>query len=175
MTDLIILATLLPGPKHGYQIKHEAGLILGQGILHNNLVYPLLRRFMESKWVSRKAVPGKRGQTRQRYAITALGRKELVARLSSFSEQDARSEDGFRLRVGMFELLKPEVRGRILETRASFLRARIAHLTVIQTGFELDRYAREVTSQFCAETQSQLDWITHLHRLEKSRKDDSHE
>ncbi|HWC19772.1 MAG TPA: PadR family transcriptional regulator, partial [Terriglobales bacterium] len=87
MTDLIILATLLSRPKHGYQIKHEAGMILGQGILHNNLVYPLLRRFMNDKLVSRRTVPGERGQTRHRYAITFLGRKQLVARLSAFSEQ----------------------------------------------------------------------------------------
>ena len=89
MTDLIILATLLSGPKHGYQLKHEAGMILGQQVLHNNLVYPLLRRFMDDGWVSRRTVPGERGQTRHRYAITPLGRRELVARLSTFSETDA--------------------------------------------------------------------------------------
>lgn len=175
MTDLILLATLLPGPKHGYQLKHEAGLLLSQDVLHNNLVYPLLRRFTNHKWVSRKTVPGKRGQTRHLYAITALGRKELLARLSTFSEQDARSADGFRFRVGMFGSLEPQVRIRILEVREKFLRARAERLTAIQRNFELDRYSGEVTSQFRAETQSQLDWIAHLRRLEKSRKDDSHE
>jgi hypothetical protein len=45
MNDLIILATLLDGPKHGYQLKREAGFILGQGAMHNNLIYPMLRRF----------------------------------------------------------------------------------------------------------------------------------
>jgi len=117
MTDLIILSTLLPGPKHGYQLKHEAGIILGQGILHNNLVYPLLRRFMNNHWVRRRTVPGERGQMRHRYAITALGRKELLARLRAFSLQDARSSDGFRFRVGMFQLLDRGSRLRILEAR----------------------------------------------------------
>src|SRR5215831_5703075 len=98
MTDLMILAMLLPGPKHGYQLKREAGIILGHDVLHNNLVYPLLRRFMNNKWVSRKAAPGQRGQTRQQYSLTTLGRRELLARLSSFTEQDANSADAFRLR-----------------------------------------------------------------------------
>src|SRR5215470_15934083 len=107
MNDLIILATLLQGPLHGYQLKRQAGLILGQEVLHNNVVYPLLRRFTTKKWVSRKTVPGERGQNRQQYAITALGRKELITRLSTFDQQDARSSSGFRFRVGMFQMLEP--------------------------------------------------------------------
>ena len=59
--------------------------------MHNNLVHPLLRRFTAEGWVSKKAVPGERGQTRLQYAITALGRRELVTRLSEFGEADASS------------------------------------------------------------------------------------
>lgn len=44
MNDLLILAALLEGPKHGYALKKHAGLISGQTDMHNNLVYPLLRR-----------------------------------------------------------------------------------------------------------------------------------
>lgn len=175
MTDLIILAMLLPGPKHGYQLKREAGIILGQEAIHNNLVYPLLRRFRNNKWVSRKAVPGQRGQTRQQYSLTALGRKELLARLSSFTEQDARSEDAFRLRVSMFWLLQPEVRTRIMDARENSLRHRMAALANIETSFNLEGYAGEVTSRMRAETKSEIDWIAHLRRLERSRKDHSHE
>lgn len=167
MTDLIILSTLLPGPKHGYQLKHEAGIILGQGVLHNNLVYPLLRRFMNEKWVSRKTVPGERGQTKHRYAITALGRRELLTRLATFSEQDARSSDQFRLRVGMFQLLELEARVRILEAREKFLAARL-ELMAVEANFSLDRYASEVMAQFRGETQSELEWIKRLRKVERS-------
>ena len=45
MIDLIILASLLDGPKHGYALKKQAGMIFNHSQLHNNLVYPLLRRF----------------------------------------------------------------------------------------------------------------------------------
>jgi len=61
---------------------------MGQA-LHNNLVYPSLRRFLEEGWVSEKAVPGDRGQTRQQYVLTAEGRGHLFERLSEFSEADA--------------------------------------------------------------------------------------
>jgi hypothetical protein len=50
MNDLIVLAILLDGPKHGYQLKREAGFILGQGAMHNNLIYPMLRRFTAEGW-----------------------------------------------------------------------------------------------------------------------------
>jgi len=167
MTDLIILATLLASPKHGYSLKRQAGLILGQEQLHNNLVYPLLRRFTAKKWVSKKEVPGERGQTRQLYSITALGRKELILRLSSFSDQDARASDQFRFRVGMFQVLEPEARMRILGAREQYLTSRIEKLSAIQEHFDLDRYSGEVTSRFVAESRAELDWIAHLRRISK--------
>src|SRR5579863_9146290 len=120
MNDLIILATLLDGPKHGYQLKREAGFILGQGAMHNNLIYPLLRRFTAEGWVSKKTVPGERGQTRLQYAITALGRRELIRRLSEFGESDASSWPGFVTRVGMFDVLEAPARERILEQRGNY-------------------------------------------------------
>jgi DNA-binding PadR family transcriptional regulator len=167
MTDLIILATLIPGPKHGYQIKHEAGVILGQEAIHNNLVYPLLRRFVSKKWVSRKSVPGERGQTRQQYALTPLGRKDLISRLSSFTENDARGSAPFRLRVAMFSLLGPQTRHQILDTRERVLKAHTQKLHAIQQNFELGPYAGEVVSHFRAESSAELEWIARLRRREK--------
>jgi len=167
MTDLIILATLLPGPKHGYSIKRQAGLILGQEKLHNNLVYPLLRRFMTKKWVTKKEVPGERGQTRQLYSITPLGRKELISQLSNFTEQDARALDQFRFRVGMFQVIEPDARMRILDTRERYLNSRIEKLSAIQDNFDLDLYSGEVTRRLRGESRAELDWIAHLRRISK--------
>lgn len=167
MTDLIILATLLAGPKHGYSLKRQAGLILGQEKLHNNLVYPLLRRFMTKKWVNKKKVPGERGQTRQIYSLTALGRKELIQQLSTFTDQDARASDQFRFRVGMFQVIEPEARLRILDTRERYLNSRIEKISAILDNFDLDRYSGEVTSRFVTESRAELDWIAHLRRISK--------
>jgi DNA-binding PadR family transcriptional regulator len=140
-------------------------MILGQEDLHNNLVYPLLRRFMVKKWVSKRAAPGERGQTRQLYSLTALGRKQLISQLSSFTDQEARASDAFRLRVGMFQMLEPEARLRILDARERYLQSRIEKLATLQQKFKLDRYAREVTEQFLTESQAELDWIEHLQEI----------
>jgi DNA-binding PadR family transcriptional regulator len=167
MTDLIILATLLPGARHGYSLKRQAGLILGQENLHNNLVYPLLKRFVANKWVTKQEVPGERGQRRQLYSLTALGKKQLILRLSSFSEQDARESDEFRVRVGMFQVIEPEARLRILNARESFLKSRLEKLSAIEMNFDLDRYAGEVTRRLFSESEAEIKWIEHLRRILK--------
>jgi DNA-binding PadR family transcriptional regulator len=167
MTDLVILATLLPGPKHGYHLKRQAGLIIGQENLHNNLVYPLLRRFVSNRWVSKKELPGERGQTRQLYSLTAIGRKELVSRLSGLSDQEARDANQFRLRVGMFQVIEPEARLNILDGRERFLKARIEKISGIEQNFELDRFAGEVTRRLLADSESEIKWIEHLRRISK--------
>lgn len=165
MTDLIILATLLDGPKHGYQLKREAGFILGHGEMHNNLVYPLLRRFTAEGWVTKKTMPGERGQTRQQYAITPIGRRELISRLSNFGESDAASWPGFITRVGMFETLEEPARGSILKTRAGYLQVREQKLINLQQNMDLGTYGGEVVRYLIEQIQSELAWIRRLHRL----------
>ena len=167
MTDLIILATLLPGPKHGYQLKREAGFILGQEVMHNNLVYPLLRRFSEAGWVTKKTVAGERGQKRHQYALTALGRKTLLERLTEYSETEAKSPEGFLLRVGLFQLLAPAVRQNVLDKRAAHLQKTADHLAQIQLHFSLDPYARETTQFLYQQVQGELNWIQHLRKVAK--------
>src|SRR5580704_16248511 len=105
MNDLILLAALLKGPQHGYALKKLAGLLFGQDEMHNNLVYPLLRRFMENSWVVKRTTDGQRGQKRDLYALTFKGKLELLRRLSRFTEKEASSDNEFRLRVGLFSLL----------------------------------------------------------------------
>jgi DNA-binding PadR family transcriptional regulator len=165
MTDLIVLAMLLEGPKHGYRLKQEAGTIFGQGELHNNLVYPLLRRFRARGWVTRKTVPGERGQKRQQYALTPLGRRTLLGRVREFSEQEARSADAFRARVGFFGLLAAEDRERILRARADALEQRDQKLATLQKAMKLDVYGSEAVAFMRAQIAVERSWIGRLASL----------
>src|SRR5271170_4670547 len=144
MNDLLLLASLLEGPKHGYALKKQAGLMSGQAEMHNNLVYPLLRRFVENGWVSKRQAAGQRGQTREVYALTAKGKQELMRRLSDDAEGEAVSDNGFRLRVGLFGILAAETRGRILNSRDQFLASRELRLSRISTEVEADTWSSEV-------------------------------
>jgi DNA-binding PadR family transcriptional regulator len=167
MNDLLLLAMMLPGPKYGYQLKRETGWIMGQGALHNNLVYPMLRRFLEEGWVSKKAVSGERGQTRQMYALTADGRRSLFDRLSQFSDSDAASQSAFHLRVGLFPTLKPVIREKILTMRETYLLERDQKFEALQEHMDLGKFGGEIIRHSRKQLEMELEWVRHLRRIAK--------
>lgn len=168
MNDILLLSMMLGVPKYGYQLKREAGWMMGQESLHNNLVYPMLRRFLEKRWVSKKAVPGERGQTRQQYTLTAQGRRYLFECVSKFSEEDASSEDAFNLRVGLFEALKPEAREAVLAQREKYLRRRDHTLVVLQEKMELGKFGSEIVKHLRKQIEMEGEWIRHVRRIAKT-------
>jgi DNA-binding PadR family transcriptional regulator len=170
MFDLIILATLFDGPRHGYQLKREAGFIFGQDDLHNNLVYPLLKKFTAEGWVTKKPTPGERGQTRQQYAITAPGKKALLQRLNAFDEAEAKSFEAFITRVGMFELLDPKARIKIIAAREAYLLERLPKLMQLHEKMDLGMYGGEVVGFLKERIQSELAWLRRLGRMAGSEK-----
>jgi DNA-binding PadR family transcriptional regulator len=162
---------MLGGPKYGYQLKREAGWFMGKA-MHNNLVYPSLRRFLEKGWVSKKAVRGERGQTRQQYALSAEGRRHLFERLSQFGDADAASEEAFHLRVGLFTMLKPEVRENIVGRREAWLQARDQRLAALQANMELGKFGGEIVRYMRKQVEMELEWTRHLRRIAKTFQDE---
>lgn len=167
MNDLLLLSMMLSGSKYGYQLKREAGWIMGQE-LHNNLVYPSLRRFLESGWVSKKAVPGERGQTRQQYALSAEGRRHLFDRLNEFGDTEAASEEAFRLRVGLFRELKPDSRENILTRREAWLETCNQKLAALQANMDLGKFGGEVVRHMRKQFEMETEWVRHLRRVAKA-------
>jgi DNA-binding PadR family transcriptional regulator len=168
MNDLLLLAMLLDGPKYGYQLKREAGWMMRQDTLHNNLVYPMLGRFLEEGWVTKKAVPGQRGQTRQQYVLTAEGKRNLSVRLNAFSEADASSEEAFHLRVGLFPAIKPEARELIFTRRENYLQRRKQKLAALQDHMELGKFGEEIVRYMRKKIEMEGEWIRHLRSIAKT-------
>jgi DNA-binding PadR family transcriptional regulator len=167
MNDLLLLSTLLGEPQHGYALKKLAGLLAGQGEMHNNIVYPLLRRFVENGWVSQRTTDGKRGQTRELYTLTEKGKRELLLRLARFTEKEAPSEGEFRLRVGLFAVLDAETRKTILQTRHDWLLQRQERLSKLHTtmvAMKADAWGHAVLGHIVAQTRAELRWIAGLQR-----------
>jgi len=173
MNDLILLAALMGGPQHGYALKKLAGLLLGHDDMHNNLVYPLLRRFVENSWVVKRTTDGQRGQKRDLYALTAKGKLELVQRLSRFAEKEASSEDQFRVRVGLFSVLDRDARERILDQRDRFLAWRQARLETIHSDMAVmnaDAWGYSVLRFYLSQVRAERKWITALKREAAQRR-----
>ena len=164
MNDLLLLATLLDGPMHGYALKKQAGFFSGGGEIHNNLVYPLLRRFVGKGWVSQKKAAGERGQTRVVYALTRAGHEELLRRLREFSDADARSAESFRLRVGLFSVLEKAAREEILSRREGYLAEREQRLAAIEKNLALGKFGGEVVRFMRREIRAESNWIEGLRK-----------
>lgn len=168
MIDLIILSILLAGPQHGYALKKRAGVVLGVPELHNNVIYPLLNRFIKRSWVSKKETAGERGQTKQVYSLTAAGRRALLDQLTEFDKKQALSEHEFHLRVAFFGLLPGEARRKILAERMAVLERRDQHLKLLKSAETLSGFNAEVVDFRQRQLQSEMQWIRKLSRL-KSR------
>jgi DNA-binding PadR family transcriptional regulator len=164
MNDLILLAMLLGGPRHGYALKKQAGLLTGKPDLHNNLVYPLLRRFIRAGWVTQRRLAGERGQTRNVFSITRKGRQALLDRLSRFAESEAHNAQAFELRVGLFAFLGAEARREILARRTNYLQTQDARLEHLEQRMELGEFGAEVVRFKRERTAAELSWIAHVAR-----------
>ena len=176
MTDLVLLTALLSGPAYGYALKRTAGLIFGRGVLHNNLVYPLLKKFVAAGWVRQSSVPGDRGQQRKQYRITADGRKYLLEQLAVFGEREACDDGAFLFRVAMFDLLPDAKQAEILAARKAFLTERVEELAALEKPGKPPSYAGVVLDRVQALVKDELDWIVKLERrrLESHPRRESH-
>jgi DNA-binding PadR family transcriptional regulator len=162
MTDLVLLTALLSGPAYGYALKRTAGLIFGSGVLHNNLVYPLLKKFVQSGWVEQRTVPGDRGQQRKQYRITATGKKYLVEQIATFDERDAANDGAFLFRVAMFDLLPEPRRKAIIAARKAYLTVRLKELQKLEKVGEPKAFAGIVLEHFKDLVRDELKWISDL-------------
>jgi DNA-binding PadR family transcriptional regulator len=161
MNDILILASLLDGPKHGYLIKKQAGLILRGGELHNNLVYPLLHRFERCGWLGKRKSRGERGQTRQEYFLTAAGKAEIIRRLEHYPDSED-SNEAFYLRAGLFDLLPHQARLSILRERERELERVSEQLGRISLELGPKGYGGEVLSFLQRKTRFELKWVRTL-------------
>ena len=168
MNDLLLLAMLWDGPIHGYALKQRAGWLTGQKNLHNNLVYPLLARFRKSGWIQQKSGKGQRGQTRELYSLTPTGKRELLRRLSEFTEKDAAIDNAFRLRVGLFFALDAAAHERILKARDSCLARREQRFHDLAAKMNLGEWGSEVTAFLLGQVRSERNWIARLKRKSTS-------
>lgn len=162
MNDILLLGMLLEGPKHGYRLKQDAVMFSASQQLHNNTVYPLLKRYLDNGWITKREAGGERGQTRLLYSLTPSGKLALTEKLIDFSPGDASSAPAFRLRVGLFDLLSREDRERILRLRDDFLAARLKRVQQVGKSRELGFWPGSTVAFVITELQLERRWIARL-------------
>jgi transcriptional regulator len=96
--DLLILRTLLPGPRHGHAVaKHIQRTSEDLLQVETGSLYPALYRLEAKGWIDASWERSEKGKRARYYRITPLGRKQLAREQSKW--------DAFARAMGL--LLKP--------------------------------------------------------------------
>ena len=109
--DILLLAELTTGPKHGYEIKKNIQNRLGNNFeLNHNMLYPTLRRF-ENMGAIMKNVQKQVGKpNRNMYNITERGEEIFYEMLREFPEKIATNNTEVLVRIALFDKLDYEAR-----------------------------------------------------------------
>ncbi len=85
--DLIVLQTLLLGPRHGYGIAQMIRAN-SEDVLHveTGSLYPALHRLARKGWIKADWAVSEKGQRVREYRLTEKGRKQLHAERSRWDQ-----------------------------------------------------------------------------------------
>ncbi len=163
--DIVILRHLKARPAHGYELKQNVQRTMDVA-LHNNALYPALRRFEEAGAVRRTLEQQDRRPPRHVYELTDVGRELLHDMLAELPDDLAGVEEEFLTRLGMFDLLTTAERRGVLAARERALRRRDEHLAGLaeraaRGGADLD-WGNRVTEELRARVTRELAWLAEL-------------
>ena len=138
-SEILILAMLRQGPRHGYEIKKDIDRALGGMVsLNNKTLYLALKRFEEMGAVTRQVVLQEGKPNRHLYQMTERGIELLQAYLRDFGPEQAGVDAEFFTRVSFFDFLEVPERRVILKRRLTYLQRGLAYLHNLQQMAEED-------------------------------------
>ena len=162
--EILILRHLHENPAHGYELRKRVEQTAGV-TLHNNSLYPALKRFEEIGAVTKTPQLSDNGRPpRHVYTLTPVGREALHDMIVDFPADQAQDDTEFLARVGQFSLLAPAERMAVLEAREEAVRQRLAHLMTVHALGRVspEAWAEVVTEELNRRYTAELDWITQL-------------
>ncbi len=161
--EILILRRLRGGPAHGYELRKRVEETTGVR-LHNNSLYPALKRFEEAGAVSKTVEPQESRPPRLVYALTDAGGELLHDMLADLAPEQAGDDYEFVTRLGQFSLLTAEERAGVLAARTQAVRQRLAHLGRMrdQAGDHGERWGAIVTAELIRRDERELAWLAGL-------------
>lgn len=83
--DLLILRTLVSGPRHGYGIAQRLKQISGDVLqVGESSLYPALQRLLLNGWVKAEWGASENNRRARYYTLTTAGRKQLQSEREEF-------------------------------------------------------------------------------------------
>ena len=180
-SEILILAMLQQGSRHGYEIKKDLDRALGGMVtLNNKTLYLALKHFEEMGAVTRQVIPQEGKPNRHLYQLTERGAELLQVSLRDFPSEQAGNDAEFFTRVAFFDLLEAQERKAILNKRLAYLEACLEYLHKLQqradaedcppgTGLSMS-YAQRVLAFHIQRVRDEYQWIvTWLEEMQATR------
>jgi DNA-binding PadR family transcriptional regulator len=164
--EILILRRLRGGPAHGYELRKRVEETTGF-VLHNNSLYPALRRFEEAGAVTKTAEPQAGRPPRLVYTLTDVGRELLHDMLADLPPEQAGDETEFLARLGQFSEINSAERASVLAARTRAVRDQLAHYQAMHTlsAGHGHPWGALVTAELIRRHEQELAWLAELGEL----------
>ncbi len=162
--DILILRHLSRRPAHGYELRKRVEAVTGF-VLHNNTLYPALRRFEEAGAVVKTSHPGQGLPAKLVYELTDVGQELLHDMLADLPAEQAGDDTEFLARLGQFGFLTPAERLTVLEARDAALAERLDRLASLRARSGGETWSGLVTAELIARTEQDRAWLARLREL----------
>ena len=161
--EILILRRLRGGPAHGYELRKRVEQTTGV-VLHNNSLYPALKRFEEAGAVTKTAHSQPGRPPRLVYELTPVGHELLHDMLADLPPDQAADEVEFITRLGQFSLLNSSERTGVLAARTRAVHEQLTHLRAMRdlSGERGEQWGALVTSELIARHERELAWLAEL-------------
>ena len=165
---ILILRRLRGGPAHGYELRKRVEETTGF-VLHNNSLYPALRRFEEAGAVTKTSEPQDGRPARLVYTLTEVGQDLLHDMLADLPAEQAGDEAEFMARLGQFAEINSAERAGILASRARAVRDQLEHYQAMRTlaAEQGERWGARATAELIRRHEQELAWLAELGELAK--------
>jgi DNA-binding PadR family transcriptional regulator len=134
-------------------------------VLHNNSLYPALRRFEEAGAVIKTPQPQQGRPGRLVYELTDVGRELLHDMLAELPAEQAGDDLEFMARLGQFEYLTPAERGAVLDARDQAVAELLDRLARLRDRSAGGRWSGLVTTELIRRYQQERAWLAGLRQL----------
>jgi len=164
--EILILRRLRSGPAHGYELRKRVEETTGF-VLHNNSLYPALRRFEEAGAVTKAAEPQEGRPPRLVYTLTEVGQELLHDMLAQLPAEQAGDETEFLARLGQFSEINSAERASVLAARTRAVRDQLAHYQAMHTlsAGHGHPWSALVTAELIRRHEQELAWLAELGEL----------
>jgi DNA-binding PadR family transcriptional regulator len=164
--EILILRRLRSGPAHGYELRKRVEQTTGF-VLHNNSLYPALRRFEEAGAVTKTAEPQQGRPPRLVYMLTEVGHELLHDMLADLPADQAADDSEFLARLGQFSLITPAERAAVLDARTRAVHQMLAHTETMRdlAVASGERWGALVTTELLGRYTREQAWLAELASL----------